>query len=49
MKCKDLERVVEYPVRNTNFTKKVTSLCNFDFKFKVKFYDVKTIGQLLLS
>ena len=49
MKCKDLERVVEYPVWNTNFAKKVTSLYNCDFKFKIKFYDVKTIGQLLLS
>ena len=30
MKYKDLERVVEQPVRNTNFAKKETSLCNFE-------------------
>ena len=30
MKYKDLERVVEYPVRNTNFAKNETSLCNFE-------------------
>ena len=30
MEYKDLERVVKYPVRNTNFAKKETSLCNFE-------------------